>query len=295
MRKIKIKNGSISNYKYFFKEHLLLHIVLIAALVATTVTLIGVFSGWFSDYSKLNDFSGWASFSAGIMTYIGASFLGLIVFYNSWQRQKMEDDNNKIIVEINNKCDVSENGEFVPYTVNKLPSKFGSWGGISNSASDGDKVYVYLEFILTNYHEAPLLTRFMNAFIVEENIIKKIEHIDFKILKKDDVPLLLREENRYYIGFNPSYYSSKPLRLIFLFYFKNLKHDEKYCLYVLNFYKKAMNPFPIFLSKKEYLKSLKEKGNPFGIYEDLLNGSVIEKAKQKKCSFRKRHKIKSAE
>ncbi|MBO5066809.1 MAG: hypothetical protein J6C62_00220 [Clostridia bacterium] len=263
-------NTNHYSYKYFYKEYKLLHIILVAVLLVTLVVVIVCFSQCFTNFQILCEFSGWASLIAGIMTYLGSSFLGLLVFYNSWQRQKMEDANNKIIVNVDNKCSIDYSGNFVPYKLDQLPVKFGCWGAISTNKFDGNKTCDYIEFIITNYNEVPMFTKLIGVYYLNKKELEQISYVDFKAIKKDEQPLGFREENRYFIGVNRKVYDGNFKRLVYVFRFYNLKHDEQYCLYLLNMSQQSMNPLPIYISKDEYYKSMKEKNNPFGSYEDFM-------------------------
>ena len=60
------------------------------------------------------------------------------------------------------------------------------------------------------------------------------------------------------------------VRLIYIFHFTNVKGDEQYCFYWVNLFKNGINPLPIYVTKKEYEQSMKEKKHPFGKYKALF-------------------------
>ena len=79
------------SYKNFFEEYKCLHFILIGVLLlilATAFVMVIIFSNKFKDFTLIKDFGGWATLISGLLVYIGSTFLGLIVFFNSWQRQK---------------------------------------------------------------------------------------------------------------------------------------------------------------------------------------------------------------
>lgn len=71
----------------FSKKHIALYVTTVVILILPLLALIAIFTDFFSDASKIKDFSAWGSIVAGIFTYIGATVLGIVSYYNTWLNQ----------------------------------------------------------------------------------------------------------------------------------------------------------------------------------------------------------------
>ena len=71
--------------KEFLKNNLVIVLFLTVLLVVSLAVFIIVF------WEKLYDAGAWGSLVAGLFTYIGSSFLGLVVFYNTQSEQRQKE------------------------------------------------------------------------------------------------------------------------------------------------------------------------------------------------------------
>ena len=71
----------------FSRKHIVLYVTAVVTLVLPLCILLAVFTNFFRDASRIKDFSAWGSIVAGIFTYIGATVLGIVSYYNTWLNQ----------------------------------------------------------------------------------------------------------------------------------------------------------------------------------------------------------------
>lgn len=276
MNQIEIKNTKDKfSYKLFFKEYKWVHYTLICLLLLSILIVVLIFSKCFRDFSALGEFGGWASMISGILTYIGSSFLGLIVFFNTWQRQKIEDEANKLTVDVACKCYASENN-FRPYTkeeIELLGNEYKTWGGRSGAINKKDNSCGYLGIRIMNLNDGnPMYMSIESVYYLsEENLLKEVVSYNFKATKEFGMPLDYKETNWCYIGVDGDIFEGKEyVRVVYVFRFINVKGDRQYCLYCVNLFKNGINPLTIYITEKEYKKSMKDGKHPFGKYKSIL-------------------------
>ncbi len=257
------------NYKAFFKQYKWLHFALIMMLIVALFLVVGIFSNWFNNWEGLKEFSGWASLIAGILTYFGSSFLGIVVFFNTWQRQKIEDESYVIMAEVNCKC-FCENDKLRPYSeteLNLLGNKYKTWGG-----SGAEKPCGYMGVRIRNLNEKlPMYINIVSVYYVNDNNELVSTKYDFKATEELGLPLDYKEINWCYIGIDNSLIRNGSLnRFVYVLRFTNIKGDDKYCCYFVNLFPNGINPLPIYLTAKEYEQSIKTNKHPFGKYKMFL-------------------------
>lgn len=79
-----------TTFREFFKRFWWLVLVLGLLLAVSLFVFCIIF------WSKLYDISAWASMIAGIFSYIGSSFLGIVVFYHSWIQVQIQEKKDEI-------------------------------------------------------------------------------------------------------------------------------------------------------------------------------------------------------
>ncbi len=79
----------------FIKNNRILIVILVAVLLVSLAVFIFVF------WNNLGDVGAWGSIVAGVFTYLGSSFLGVVVFYNTQCQQRQKEIEDQIVVEIN--------------------------------------------------------------------------------------------------------------------------------------------------------------------------------------------------
>lgn len=104
--------------KEFLSNNKFLVIFLIAIFVFSLLAYIIIFWG------KLYDVSAWGSLVAGIFTYIGSSFLGVVVFYNTKSQQRQKEIEDQILVDTKCSADFDfEKRFFIPFQLENIDRK----------------------------------------------------------------------------------------------------------------------------------------------------------------------------
>ena len=187
-------NMEFASIRKFSKQYWWLYVVLILVLIVPLAVVCGVFN------KRLCDVNVWITIVTCIVAYIGSSFLGVVVFFNSWvqiqiQQKKDEVRLNIIGLAYNN----PENYYFVPYSKDMIEQKqyqYRSCCGYNNLNNN------YLELVVENLtKEMPIDICIEGIYAVnEQNKIQKA--IDFSIISdaRIDVPLDYKQSVTIYIG-----------------------------------------------------------------------------------------------
>ncbi len=245
-------------YSMFFKQYLWVHIVLVSLLAISMFLTVAVYSGWFRQCENLRSADCWNSVISYAVSYIGATFLGLIVFYNTRQRQHFEDKESKLKIFFTSRPRRLEPLEF--YTEEDIGTvKAKCWGG-SNSENT---TLAYIKFNVRNYnYKFPMFIEFSAAYYADENgNILKANGYGFAMTTDTSMPLDYKEESDIYIGIDAQLFGKLPQRIAYVFKCRNVKNVEKYYAYFITFFDTTCGGVVKSFDVEEYNNSLKTKNN----------------------------------
>ena len=254
-------------YSMFFKQYLWIHIVLICLLALSVFFSIAVYSNWFQKWQNLCSADCWNSIISYTISYLGATFLGMIVFFNTRQRQYIDDRESNLKVYFTVRPYNIEPLKF--YTKENLETvKSKCWGG-SNS---GNKTLAYIKFNIKNYnYKFPMFVEFSSAYYSDENAnILKTNGYGFSMTTGDSMPLDYKEESDIYIGIDEDLFKRLPQSIAYVFKCRNVKDIEKYYVYFITFSDRSYSGVIKSFSEKEYNNSLLKEKQPFGIWKVYL-------------------------
>ena len=142
--------------------------------------------------TKLFDASAWASLVSGIFTYIGSSFLGVVVFYHSWLQTQITNKLEEVDLIIQSGL-LQIDGQWCPFSEKDLQSVVGDY--YSHRYGSGySGAYSYLKFeIINNNIYAPINVQFVEVFFLNEkgnieqchNLVCLCDTINSLYLSKD--------------------------------------------------------------------------------------------------------------
>ena len=215
--KKKAKKGKKENkfsYKKFFNDYKWLHIVLIcimALIIISTFIMIVIFSNKFEDFTLLKDFGGWTSLISGLLVFVGSTFLALVVFYNTWQRQKKEDALNELSVRATARFFSIQENIIIPYTKEQVDShckELGTWGHRGVNAELKEEKISYIQIKIQNMQfKYPMFFEYIDAYCInEKETLEKIP-TEFKATHTFQTPIEYREKAWCYVGIFNKYIS----------------------------------------------------------------------------------------
>lgn len=258
------------NLKTFSKEHWWVYAILILVLMIPLAIYCYVF------YSKLDDASAWASLIAGVFTYIGASFLGIFIYYSTWNATKLESLRRNPYLQINSDLMIMnhEKGYFtlMPY----------------------DKNIIRFFYYSKNYFDVEKANftgiRFTNQSKIR---VTKIEPVnvnyiqDGKLLSCNDFCYSYadntKKSDKIFIGIpnkyiKRSYYEAEEYKVIFLT-FKITTEFQGVFYYINNFvYGKTLGGLGKYIISKEvYDERIVKNGHPIEL--NYMGAQFISKSK----------------
>lgn len=259
--------------KEFVKNNWILIVSLVALLLLSLVVYIIVFWG-----DSLNDAGAWGSLVAGIFTYIGSSFLGIVVFYNTQSQQRQKEIEDQIIIDANcySYYDATNNYYYLfsedRIDKEKFVYQIVKVGDLtSGTLLDKDSsTYRFFKISITNWNtHIPLYVEPIALHVFNKS--EKRTRFESFIVFSDrsiDCPLDYKQTITYYLGVNKELlYSDKSNEQEDLYCFvvvklTDINNKELFSVLTLFTGKDFQTANPIFMSKKEYDKNEKEYGYP---------------------------------
>lgn len=254
-------------YSMFCKQYLWVHIVLVSLLVLSVFFSIAVYSSWFRKCENLCSVDCWNSIISYTISYLGATFLGLIVFFNTRQRQYVDDRESNLKVFFRARPYSVEPLEF--YTTGRLGAVMSkSWGGSNRE----NKTLSYIKFNVKNYnYKFPMFIEFYGVYYSDENAhILKTNCYGFNRTTDQSMPLDYKEESDIYIGIDEEFFKRLPQSIAYVFKCRNVKDIEKYYAYFITFSDKSCSCVIKSFSVEEFNNSLLKENQPFGIWKVYL-------------------------
>ncbi|MCM1368109.1 MAG: hypothetical protein NC184_04790 [Roseburia sp.] len=260
------------SYKKFLKNYCWLHLIIIGLLLVAMLLTILAYSYGFTQCCKLKEPDCWVTIISFSLAYLGAAFLGIVVFYNTCQRQYIEDREANLKFNIN-----ARPMDIVPLTMYSeeflKQLTFKCWGGKNKQTNNqvlGEKGYI--KFQIKNYnYRYPMYINIVDAYYNDgSGNIVDAKSIDFKLSFENNSPLDYKEEGSIYIGIDNTILTQLPKTIAYVFKLKNVKDIENYCVCFVAFNDVTCSCVIKSISIEEYDKSMREKNHPLGILEVYL-------------------------
>lgn len=242
---------------------------LLLGLVLLLVIPVAVFCIIF--WNDLNDISAWASMIAGIATYLGSAFLGVLVFYNSWiqtEQANRLDDINVIF-----RSDFfMRDGKVTPFKKEEIDKEVEYCFPRTFNGNFTIKDFTYVKFnIINNNFYTPVLVSIEGVYFLNQD--QKIEKcaqteicsnsletmiIDYKtkVTSYYGVPETILQSD-YYKTYNWA-------NCIFVFKVVNAKGQTKYYVEDYWFAENVLG-WPRVLTEKQYSDNMKKFGVPIEV------------------------------
>lgn len=188
-----------TSFREFSKRFWWLYLSLAAILVGSVALFCIIFR------KELSDVSAWASMIAGIATYIGSSFLGVVVFYNSWIQVQIQEKSNEVRLSIEQYTDFNDN-YFVPFAEESIDRATGtySYRVATKSTEEFQCVkFNYLQLEITNLtNTVPIDIKIEGLYFVNsQNCVEKAKTYsvvsDFRF---DQSPLDYKQKVTAFVG-----------------------------------------------------------------------------------------------
>ena len=224
--------------------------------------------------NKLSDTGAWGSIIAGIFTYIGSSFLGLLVFYNTLSMQRIKELEDKICIDIDILADEDiKNGFFVPYSEDKIDKndfKYHHYSGENNRFSKAEFTrfnYVFFSVQNTNDH-IPVRVNPISLYSVNNNRLIKSEINSVFSDMEYKTYLEFKQTKQAYFGvpndiLNNEYFKYHKYHICYLVLdCVSVKGEKLYYIVEYIFGKSLGLGQTKTLSKEEYDRLMEKKGAP---------------------------------
>ena len=250
--------------KEFLKNNLIIVLFLAVLLVVSLAVFIVVFWG------ELYNVGAWGSLVAGVFTYIGSSFLGLVVFYNTQSQQRQKEIDNQINVQINISSGFEkQSGYFVPYLINQIDRTKYTYNMLQYiDLSHNNMSFLYFEVINRNpyipvYVEPVSIYVFTGKKFIDAGCCSYFSNMD------DSFAIDYKQKKCCYIGkkkelLKYDYYKEDEKQLCYLsFKIASIKGQIQYaaCEFFMGVTLGTSNPR--FFTEEEFEKRVKKLGTPF--------------------------------
>lgn len=251
----------LSFSKKFWWLFLILGIILVVSITA--------FCCFF--WAELYDISAWASMIAGISSYIGSSFLGIIVFYHSWIQVQIQEKKDDILLSIESLADY-KNKFFIPIeeaAIDRKTHNHSSKVAPSSTEELNGVTYNYLQVILTNLSQTQAVKIELEGlyFVNHQNEVEKI--VPYSIISDFSFTHFLdyNQEATIYVGapidrLPLDYYTRhRFLNIFMVFKISDATNRTKYYVvdYVLG---ETLGISKMEMSESKYKERCKKHGSP---------------------------------
>ena len=242
---------------------------LIAGLCLLLIIPVAVFCFVFSN--DLDNASAWASMIAGVATYLGSAFLGVLVFYNSWVQNELNKQLDDIDVIFDaNFC--MRDGCWSPFKKEEIDENIKNCYPKTFNGRFEVRDFTYVGFEITNNNFYTPITVSIEGiyYLNDEQKIEKCKQteihsnfletkiIDYKtsVMSYYGVPASILKDD-YYKTYNWT-------NCMFVFRVANTKGAIKY--YVKDFwFAKSILGYPRVLTESQYKNNLEKLGTPINI------------------------------
>ena len=220
---------------------------------------------------ELKDVSAWASIIAGIATYLGAAFLGVLVYYNSWVQTELANRLDEIDILISPKY-MYKDGYHVPFTKEDV-IKFAdpSYEFISRRSGKiiPDQYPSIVQFTFRNNNcYTPIAVSIEGIYYLDENMeMKKCEQVEIARNVPERIFFDCHSPTVAFYGMSSNilkhdYYKNNSVpNISFVFRISNTKGAVKYYVYNAAYHKSVLENSR-FLSEKQYIQNTEKQGYP---------------------------------
>lgn len=272
--------------KEFLKNNIIIVLVLAVLLVVSLAVFIIVFWG------ELYDIGAWGSLVAGVFTYIGSSFLGLVVFYNTQSEQRQKEIDDQIDVQINYYSGYDEQaGYFVPFSDDEIDkanytNHYTRYYHPSDISTHNNMVYLYFEVVNRNTH-IPVYIEPVSIYVFNGKNFIDANFYSYYSDSSDSDAIDYKQKKCCYIGtkkelLKNDYFNKDENQLCFLsFKVTSIKGQIQYVTCEFFMGKTLGKGMPKFHSEKEFQKRVLELGVPFYTTEYLKQTVIGCKKKDK--------------
>ena len=254
-----------TSFRKFSETFWWLYAILAMVLLISVIIFCVVFK------NELFDISAWASMIAGIATYIGSSFLGIVVFYNAWVQVKIQEKNDEMLLDLQPGVTI-ENGFFIPLLEGEIDKKkhIYSFKICSGSTKELENLdFHYLQLTMTNMtYTMPSHIKVEGLYFVNsQNRVERIRQYSVVSDFNFDSMIDYKQTTTIYIGasskmFTRDYYTRhKYFNCFVVLKVSNPKGQVQYHIvdYVLG---KTFGQSKKMLSEKQYSDRCKKYGGP---------------------------------
>lgn len=272
--------------KEFLKNNLVIVLFLTVLLVVSLAVFIIVF------WERLYDAGAWGSLVAGLFTYIGSSFLGLVVFYNTQSEQRQKEIEDQIVVQIEYISDFDMEAKcFVPFLDKDIDKKkflehSSRYQNDANEASLDNMRYLYYEVTNRNTH-IPVYVEPVSIFVFNGKKFVDVGYCSYYSDMNDSNAIDYKQKKCCYIGTNKEllksdYYKEDEFQLCYLaFRMTSIKDQIQYVACEFFMGGTLGTSRPRFFTEEEIKNRVNKLGTPF--YTPMyLKQTIIGNKKKRK-------------
>lgn len=259
--------------KEFLSKYKILIIVLILILAVPVIVFLKVFE------NKLYNVGAWASLVAGIITYLGSSFLGVVVFYNTQATQRQKEIEEQISVDIKYGLKNTEKPSFfIPWIDDDIDKNqffyhCTKYKKSIEEANAENLCYLYFEIKNINPH-IPIRVEPISIYVLKGKRLIDAGYNSYYSDMNDSDSIDYKQIKRCYIGTNKTllkndYYLNDENQLCYVgVKITSIKGQVLYA--TLGYYMGVSFGVggPYFFTEKEYKENISKWGGP--VYSSLL-------------------------
>lgn len=262
-KSIYYKKEKARSYKFttFFRNHFWFFLIL---LILTLCLLFAFFVTNKKHESLGIDYISFYDLFGVLLSFVSSTFLGIIVYYNSWAQSLRENLKYSLSYRIETIDNWLSNPDFIGFTKEKisLPNiKYQASTGISAEKCN------YIQLAINNYnHLSPMRIKIEKAYIqTGKDEIQQVPFYAFADFDPNKDLLEFNNTKNICIGFNNEIFnqnkvdSSKRFRYFILFSVSNLDGEIAYCLHQNILHRKgSYTPNSESLVKKDFDRLIKK-------------------------------------
>ena len=232
-------------------------------------------------WERLCDPSAWASLISGIFTYIGASFLGIVVFYHSYEIERKHEHNEALRFTVDSSTSFDEDGKCIPYSDSIIGDDFKHVFEQSEGRKMGEILSgcSYVHVAITNLNkDYPLMVKIIGVYWANES--REVAKCDKYVVKSNenvDLPLDFKDRLSVYIGIQGDilkldyYKTQKQAKVFICFEMRDGLGKVGYFVIEATWGNGSYALIDWRYTEKEYKKLVKKNGHPIKYYRARKN------------------------
>lgn len=258
--------------------------IMLCILVFVFITSLAIFLIVF--WNELYDVGAWGSLVAGIFTYLGSTFLGVVVFYNTQSQQRQKEIEDQIFVDIIGDTSYDKkSGYSIPYTDEEIDKEVfylltRQWHNTPDGCDENNMSYLYYQVTNRNTH-VPVYVEPISILVHDG---KKTQNARFNLYysnTNDFDAVDYKQTKKCYIGSKkellmPDYYKkNKNLKYYLIIKLSSRKGEVLYATLEYYMGKTLSMSQPRFFTKQSFIKVLdKYDLHTISIFEDSITNVV---------------------